>query len=109
MPKSVLQSNWYYGADFGQAGKISPYVKMYDSLETHGFDQIPTGSNTQSYAVKEGDLNIEATVDYCTKAIDPSRLLGFMVAAWRPTLAPCLETHKAAISQLGKAMKKVKK
>ena len=103
MPKSVLQSNWYYGSVFDQSKLKEPnktYIKLYDDLEKHGFDQIPTGSNHSN------DVNMEATVDYCKKVIDPSRLLGFMTAPWRPTLAPCLDTHKEAVQQISRAMKK---
>ncbi len=97
MPKSVLQSNWYYGAAF------SPdinYVKYYEELEKHGYDQVPTGSNHSN------DKNFELTVDYCKKIIDPGRLYGFMTAPWRPTLAPCLDRHKEAIAQVGRSIKK---
>ncbi len=48
------------------------------------------------------------TVDYCKKAIDPSRLFGFMTAPWRPTLPLCLDRHKEAIGQVARAMKKFK-
>ena len=103
MPKSVLQSNWYYGTNF-DLGKLQEpsksYVKLYNDLEEHGYDQVPTGSNHSN------DVNMEATVDYCKKAIDSSRLYGFMTAPWRPTLAPCLDRHKEAIAQLARAIKK---
>lgn len=103
MPKSVLQSNWYYWADFGQGkpkGSLKTDVKLYHDLESHGYDQIPTGSNYSD------DQNMELTVDYCKKVVDPSRLYGFMTAPWRPTLAQCLDRHKEAIAQIGRAMKK---
>ncbi|MCE5345302.1 MAG: Tat pathway signal protein [Bacteroidales bacterium] len=103
MPKSVLQSNWYYGSDFNLKTLKEPnktYVKLYNDLETYGYDQVPTGSN---HSVAE---NFESTVDYCKKVIDPSRLSGFMTAPWRPTLAPCLDRHKEAIAQVARAMKK---
>ena len=102
MPKSVLQSNWYYGSGFDQSKLVEPnktYLKLYDDLEKHGFDQIPTGSNHSN------DVNMEATVDYCKKVIDPSRLLGFMTAPWRPTLAACHDVHMEAIHQIGRCMK----
>lgn len=105
MPKSVLQSNWYYGSGFDLQTLSEPsktYVKLYNDLEAYGYDQVPTGSN---HSVPE---NFESTVDYCLKAIDSSRLSGFMTAPWRPTLAPCLDRHKEAITQVAKAMKKVK-
>jgi len=103
MPKSVLQSNWYYGSGFDLNKLKDPdktHVKLYNDLEKYGYDQIPTGSN---HSVAE---NFESTVDYCKKVIDPSRLSGFMTAPWRPTLALCLERHSEAIGQVAKAMKK---
>jgi hypothetical protein len=103
MPKSVLQSNWYYDSDFDLNKLEEPektYVKLYNDLEAHGYDQVPTGSNHGN------DTNMGATVDYCKKVIDPSRLYGFMTAPWRPTLAPCLDRHKEAIAQVGRALKK---
>lgn len=102
MPKSVLQSNWYYGSGFNLDSLKEPartYVKLYDDLEKHGYDQVPTGSN---HSVPD---NFESTVDYCKKSVDPSRLLGFMTAPWRPTLAQCLERHREAIGQVARAMK----
>jgi len=105
MPKSVLQSNWYYGASFDMKTLKEPtktYVKLYDDLEKYGYEQVPTGSN---HSVPE---NFERTVEYCKKVIDPSRLMGFMTAPWRPTLAPCLDRHKEAIDQVARAIKTFK-
>jgi hypothetical protein len=96
MPKSVLQSNWYYGETLNPDNTS---VKLYDELESRGYDQVPTGSNHSN------DTNMEATVEYCKKRIDPSRLYGFMTAPWRPTLPPCLPNHINAIQQLGRAIK----
>ncbi len=106
MPKSVLQSNWYYGSDFNINTLKEPaktYVKLYDDLEKHGYDQVPTGSN---HSVPD---NFGSTVDYCKKVIDPSRLMGFMTAPWRPTLAPCLDRHMEAVNQVRSAIKNFKK
>jgi hypothetical protein len=103
MPKSVLQSNWYYGANFDLNTLKEPaktYVKFYNDLEAKGYDQLPTGSNHSN------PTNFESTVAYCKKVIDPSRLYGFMMAPWRPTLAPCLKRHEEAIHQVENAMKK---
>lgn len=103
MPKSVLQSNWYYGPEFDLNKLKDPnktYVKLYNDLEKYGYDQIPTGSN---HSV---GTNFEATVGYCKNAIDPSRLYGFMTAPWRPTLAPCLDRHREAINQVARAIQK---
>jgi len=103
MPKSVLQSNWYYGSSL-ELEKLNEtnqnYVKLYNTLDEYGYDQIPTGSNHSN------NTNMELTVEYCKETIDPSRLKGFMTAPWRPTLAPCLDTHTEAIDQVGRAMNK---
>jgi len=104
MPKSVLQSNWwYYGTSFDldqleESDKTR--VKFYYDLEKHGYDQVPAGSNWTI------DANLEATVENLTKVIDKSRLLGFMQTPWQPTLLPCLKEHEDAINQLGRAIKK---
>ena len=104
MPKSVLQSNWWYDGTSFDLDKLEEphktYVKLYYELEAHGYDQIPTGS---SYS---NDKNMEATVAECAGFIDKSRLLGFMTTAWQPTLAPCLDTHKETIRQIARAMGK---
>ncbi len=103
MPKSVLQSNWYYDSAFDLNTLAEPnrtYVKLYNDLEAHGYDQVPTGSN---HSVPD---NFESTVDYCKKVVDPSRLFGFMTAPWRPTLAPCLDRHKEAIGQVARSITK---
>ena len=44
MPKSVLQSNWYYGATLPEAATA---VKLYGDLERHGYDRS-TGSNFEN-------------------------------------------------------------
>lgn len=88
MPKSVLQSNWYYGTDFSPSEER---VEFYNELDKHGYDQIPTGSN---HSTPE---NMGLTVDYCKEVIGPNRLYGFMVAPWRPTLPPCLDKHKPVL------------
>jgi len=97
MPTSVLQSNWYYEAEFRK--KID-YVAVYLLLDEHGYEQVPTGSN---WSVAE---NFEKTVDYCTKRITPARLLGFLQAPWHPTLEAFREHHMQAIEAAGRALAK---
>ena len=97
MPKSVLQSNWYYGPKFNKRIK---YVKAYLDLEEHGYDQIPTGSN---WAVPE---NFQKTVTYCRRHIAPERLLGFLQTSWRPTLEVFRPQHMQAIGLVGQAIAK---
>ena len=45
MPKSVVQSNWYYDAKFDPQ---NARAKAFRELDEHGYDQIPTGSNWSS-------------------------------------------------------------
>jgi len=101
MPKSVLQSNWYYGATFDRRRlkKASrAYVGAYLELEKHGYDQVPTGSNHSN------DVNFGATVAFCRRHIAPERLLGFLQTAWRPTVEAFRARHEAAVEQVGRAM-----
>lgn len=101
MPKSVLQSNWYYGAKFEQFDNpvSEKYVRFYDQLDQHGFDQVPTGSNHSN------NVNFSGTVDYCDKIIAAERLKGYMQTVWRPTLPACRERHVEAIGQVAQVIR----
>jgi len=100
MPKSVLQSNWYYSEEFT---KDVSYVKAYHDLNTQGFDQIPTGSNWST------PVNFERTVEYCSKIIAPDKLKGFLQTPWRGTLMEYRDLHIAAIEQVERARKALEK
>ena len=94
MPKSVLQSNWYYDLSFNPKVK---YVKPYLDLEAHGYDQIPTGSN---WAAAD---NFERLVSFCTRRIAPQRLLGFLQTPWKPTTKQHRQVHLEAIDKVARA------
>jgi len=96
MPKSVLQSNWYYGDKFGED---VDYVTAYKDLDSHGYDQVPTGSNWSN------DVNFEKTAAHCKDAISPPLLKGFLTAPWKPTLEECREHHMHAVEQVGRAIR----
>lgn len=83
MPRSVLQSNWYYHGFTGvkPGDRCETYIKSYDWLEEGGFDQVPTGSNCD----KAHPHNLAETVDYCRKVVAPERLKGFMMGSWART------------------------
>lgn len=110
MPKSVLQSNWYYYSNSLEKSELEKiaeptrsrymnYINLYHKLQEHGFDQVPTGSNHAT------DGNMVGTVEYCKKIIDPKHLKGFMQSVWRPTLPGCQQTHLNAVDQLRDGMK----
>ena len=92
MPKSILQSNWYYGSDFELGQQIE--LKTYLDLDRAGFDQIPTGSNWSN------DLNFKGTVEFCNKHLASERLKGFMMAPWFFTLKEWQEKNLQAIAQV---------
>jgi hypothetical protein len=91
MPKSVIQSNWYYGEDFSSdrmSEGARAAVKAYGELNQNGYDQIPTGSNHL-----HNPKSIENTVKYCKEHIDASKLLGFLQTFWKPTI----DTYRSLI------------
>ncbi len=82
MPRSVLQSNWYYLKNYNLDAS-NPYRRKIDAfkvLEKAGFDQLPTSStNAQKGSFK-------ATVEFCDRHIAPERLKGYLMSAWRHTV-----------------------
>lgn len=80
MPKSVLQSNWYYRKSFDDL--TLPQLKAYTDLEANGYDQVPTGT---SY-YPDIQENMMGNVQYCSKNIADERLLGFLQTVWVPTI-----------------------
>lgn len=95
MPKSVVQSNWYYGEKFD---KKQTYVKAYIDLAAEGYDQIPTGSNDQNNPKSIGN-----TVDFCSRYIDDKNLLGFLQTFWMPTIEKYRQPIIQAIELIGDA------
>lgn len=95
MPKSVVQSNWYYGEKFD---KKQTYVKAYIDLAAEGYDQIPTGSNDQNNPKSIGN-----TVDFCTRYINDNNLLGFLQTFWMPTIEKYRQPIIQAIELTGEA------
>ena len=100
MPKSVIQSNWYYGESFDE--KLAP-VKAYLDLESYRYDQIPTGGFYKKNG--EGEKNILDTVKFCDSKIGQARLLGFLQTFWAPTTEDNRAGILKAISLLGDAKK----
>lgn len=94
MPKSVVQSNWFYGRKFVTT---NANVKAYVDLENHGYDQIPTSSNYLN------DVNTINTVKFCTENISDTKLYGFLQTYWKPTIQEYRGNIMNAIELSGKA------
>jgi hypothetical protein len=104
MPKSVVQSNWYYSPKFnldtvtdGQRKQI----KAYSDLEREGYDQIPTAS----FHTNDRPKSIGNTVKYCSEHIDDKRLMGFMQTFWMPTIEQNRTRILKGIDLIGEARK----
>ena len=95
MPRSVLQSNWYYLGDFNpkdehnptHGASLYPMVHAYDWLEEAGFDQVPCCSSVGDWRVPDYN-NPMLTLDYCRdKAhVSAERMKGLMMAPWCMTM-----------------------
>ena len=95
MPKSVVQSNWYYDAKFDPRSQ----GQGVPGLEEHGYDQIPTGSNYYN------STNFGALVQECRKSLSPGHLLGFLQTPWKGTLEKHRQRHMEAVEEVAQAMK----
>jgi hypothetical protein len=95
MPKSVVQSNWYYDPKFDRQ---KPVAKAFQGLDEHGYDQIPTGSNYYN------STNFVALAQECRKSLRAEHLLGFLQTPWKATLEKHRQRHMAAIDQVAQAI-----
>jgi hypothetical protein len=95
MPKSVLQSNWYYESEFNCSKMKYPYyIEAYDWLHKAGFEQVPTGSNVCC------DTNFADTVRYCDEKCGRNSINGYLMTTWLPTVAIHEEKFMQAVNQL---------
>ena len=81
MPKSVLQSNWYYDhfRDYPEGHPCLKYIDTYRHLDELGYEQIP-GCSTWST-----NYNEIGTLLYGRNRLNPAGLLGYMTIPWCPT------------------------
>ena len=102
MPKSVLQSNWYYGSKFNpsEMGDRGKYVEAYEWLDKAGFEQVPTGSNFSC------DTNFAGTVEFCDAHCRPELVKGYMMAPWTRTFSIHEEKSMQAIDQMAAVIRK---
>jgi hypothetical protein len=99
MPRSVLQSNWYYGHSFSE--KIKD-VNAYRALEAKGYDQIPAGT---FYEAEWADYDsFPRTVRYVSPWIPRPRLKGFLQTSWVPTAMKHRAKHMGALEKLAEGV-----
>lgn len=104
MPKSVVQSNWYYGTFDDVSHK---HIQSYIELNKAGYDQIPTGGYLigKWFGAKKPELNIGATAEFCKKNLDDKLLLGFLQTWWGPTIEENRDRILGGIRLTGEAKK----
>jgi len=105
MPKSVLQSNWYYSPKFKWETLLESQkrqVQAYIDLEREGYDQIPTAS----FHTNDRSQSIGLTVDFCSKNLSNKHLFGFMQTFWMPTIEKNRTRILKGIDLIGEAKKK---
>ena len=93
MPRSVMQSNWYYGrswdVDRPDQKWLAPVLPAFIKLAKAGFEQVPTGSNWIPDYYKKGennDSNFGNLVKWCRDNVDAASLKGFMNTPWCMTM-----------------------
>ncbi len=103
MPKTVLQSNWYYGTQAFEQGVLAhrehpEHADAYLWLDKAGYDQVPTGSN---WSTPE---NMAATVKFVRAHCDAGRIKGFLAAPWVKTLPQFEKRHADQIDQVAMSL-----
>ena len=95
MPRSVMQSNWYYG-DFTNS---SVSADSFEKLDKAGFEQMPTGSNWDKIE------NFPLLVRHCREKVSAERLKGFVMAPWRHTVQHFRQSLISAVDIAAGAIK----
>ena len=103
MPKSVLQSNWYYHSLYAPRDDSQKlHVQTYLDLDRMGFDQVPTASTW----AKHSGGNESETVHWCRDNLSPELLKGFMTVPWiwtYPKYEHCLKNDAHMFFEARKA------
>lgn len=119
MPKSVIQSNWYYLPNFdldldaarakekgielieptpGQVRTKTTGLRAYLELERGGFTQVPTGS------VDVVEDNFPDTVRFARDHIPAERLMGFMQTVWRAVTEDYRDRHELGVQKFAEGV-----
>lgn len=120
MPKSVIQSNWYYHANFdlesdrqqaaerglnldqapGVARSTTTPLRAYLDIEAGQYDQIPAGS------VDVAESNFADTVPWVQQHLPSKRILGFMQTTWRPMLERYRDRFELGVEALAEGKRR---
>ncbi|MBQ7336452.1 MAG: Tat pathway signal protein [Clostridia bacterium] len=87
MPKSVLQSNWYYAAfkNYPEGDLRNKRIATYEELDALGYEQIPCMSTCRGFdGAAENHFH---TLTHAKRKLDERRVIGFMTAPWSATTA----------------------
>jgi len=99
MPKSVVQSNWYYWDNYNR--RRDHRVQAWFDFDKRGYDQIPTAS------IWKYDGNLRDMVRYLKPRLSADHLLGFLQTPWKPTKRAFLKDHYRAIDLMGELIRTV--
>ena len=100
MPKSVIQTNWYYSDLFTREvcdDKRWHRLECFDILSENGYDQVPAGS---VFSCRE---NFEHLTQFCSKHISPETFMGMMQTSWERVAGPWMHMQKAASETMAEA------
>ena len=91
MPKSVVQSNWYYSGKFEDLSEYDQKaLQNFDLLDKHGYDQVPAGSLYEAYNCFEG------LTKHCVENLSKEHLLGVMQTTWERIDKDWMKIHHDA-------------
>ena len=105
MPKSVLQTNWYYQPFADWTGTIYTHrerpIACYEILDKHGYDQVPCGS---TWSCKQ---NLYQTMAHGKEKLNADLVKGYLTASWHFTVEEELYPLYAEADRFYVARKKV--
>ena len=100
MPKSVVQTNWYYSSTFAKDEcdeKRWHRIECFDILSENGYDQVPAGS---VFSCRE---NLELLTQYCNEHIAPANFMGMMQTSWERVAGPWMKLQNMAAETIAEA------
>ena len=101
MPKSVVQSPWWYTGDLNDQ-KYTPTRALVE-LAQLDYDVVPCSSNCYSY--KDA---MSAVVKFCDERFDPKHVLGYQMAPWLEMNTVLERRWNAAADDLAAAIRQHK-